>query len=481
MDTDPNEVLTPGSQIIHSNIHNNNINKTRSMSPVHTPAKNEIESIVLSDGLMALQCLNNKSQDTDIFRATLKLSLVELEEEFVTRNKLYNESEGKVALARKLVNILREELMQINNLQLAYKKEQTPDSIFSAKSTSIESQISTNTVEKSSIKCDNETENILTLSHLSGSRKSTEIAPIKSVAEIDWIPFEIEELKLASPNNDIIFDEDIDKKQFELHNEYIDFIQRKHKLLQLRYVTLESEIKMQEEMDMKNKINEKRNELIETFSEWLDDREQIAQLKSKISNNSIINKLPIFDKQLNFESDSRFVALMKSKLNDNDKQKCKIEIQNYRNQMMNNYKQFVQHQENKLTSGSGSDIETQSEYDGMDILTQLEHITHERVADSMAFKQFINSMQPFDITYVPKDKIKSCLGSNGNDKNINNSVQNGIGNNINQNGNISNNGSGSGDGSGGNDRNNEDNKDNDNKENKDGNINLGGFKFGKCR
>eukprot|EP01083_Nonionella_stella_P122931 370100_1 len=125
------------------------------------------------------------------------------------------------------------------------------------------------------------------------------------------LPFDLEELKLPSPNNEIIFDSDvlnqISTKQLELHNEYIDFVKRKYELLQLRYATLEAEYKdnnpqqietkIQEELNMKDKINKKRSELTDKFAEWLSDREQIAQLKSRIEKkrSTSNDKLPTFD------------------------------------------------------------------------------------------------------------------------------------------------------------------------------------------
>merc|ERR1712176_315077 len=141
-------------------------------------------------------------------------------------------------------------------------------------------------------------------------------------------------------------------KRHELHNEYIDFVKRKHELLKLKYTTLEAEykdnnseqieIKTQEENNIKEKINKKRVELTDKWEEWLSDREQIAQLKSRIEKkrSTSTDKLPTFDTQLEFENDPQFQSLMDSQLSDNDKKECKQKIETFRKRMMNDYRQF---------------------------------------------------------------------------------------------------------------------------------------------
>eukprot|EP01084_Bolivina_argentea_P091919 165425_1 len=168
---------SPGPQLMHRDSNHSHKNNDKN---------NEKKVPPLSDGLIALQSLNNKSSEHEIFRMTLKLTLEELIQEFVKRNKSYQKSEGKNGLARKLVNILKEEVKHISlhktdnispigdnnnnkdktndNLALPLStKEPTPDSVFSAKSTSVESQISMETAEKLSKKRDSGRENVLKL------------------------------------------------------------------------------------------------------------------------------------------------------------------------------------------------------------------------------------------------------------------------------------------------------------------------------
>eukprot|EP01084_Bolivina_argentea_P026549 49377_1 len=167
----------------------NHSHKNNDKNKVKFVENNNDQVPPLSDGLIALQSLNNKSSEHEIFRVTLKLTLEELIQEFVKRNKSYQKSEGKNGLARKLVNILKEEVKHISlhktdnisptgdnnnnnnnkdktndNLALPLStKEPTPDSVFSAKSTSVESQISMETAEKLSKKRDSGRENVLKL------------------------------------------------------------------------------------------------------------------------------------------------------------------------------------------------------------------------------------------------------------------------------------------------------------------------------
>eukprot|EP01083_Nonionella_stella_P071707 192760_1 len=141
----------------------------------HANGENKENVTALSDGRKALQALNNKSSDKEIFRVTLKLTEDELIQEFVKRSKKYNKSEGKTGLARKLVNVLIEEMDEKKEkeqtasptavaaqLELP-KKEQSPDSVFSMKSTSIESAVSIETQEQLMKKRDSGRDSVLKL------------------------------------------------------------------------------------------------------------------------------------------------------------------------------------------------------------------------------------------------------------------------------------------------------------------------------
>ena len=145
---------------------------------------------------------------------------------------------------------------------------------------------------------------------------------------------------------------------------YIDFVQRKFQLLQLRYATLQeeckqenndlNELKISEEKTMHKKIDKKRTELTEKFQEWLFDREQIAQLKSRIQKkrSTSTDKLVFDSAQLVFENDPEYTQLMESNLSSQDKIECKTAIEQYRNEMMSKYRDFytkkLQFYQNKI-------------------------------------------------------------------------------------------------------------------------------------
>eukprot|EP01083_Nonionella_stella_P056426 148572_1 len=76
--------------------------------------KKHRKGVVIKDPLVALLALNSKSSGAEIFRVTLKLTEDQLIQEFVKRSKKYNKSEGKIGLARKLVDILIQEFKNTN-------------------------------------------------------------------------------------------------------------------------------------------------------------------------------------------------------------------------------------------------------------------------------------------------------------------------------------------------------------------------------
>eukprot|EP01083_Nonionella_stella_P120582 361392_1 len=77
--------------------------------------KKHRKAVVIKDPLVALQALNIKSSGAEIFRVTLKLTEDQLIQEFVKRSKKYNRSEGKLGLARKLVDVLMQEFKNTND------------------------------------------------------------------------------------------------------------------------------------------------------------------------------------------------------------------------------------------------------------------------------------------------------------------------------------------------------------------------------
>jgi len=79
--------------------------------------------IVMSDGLVALKSITNKHSEMEIFRITLKLTLNELIDEFVKRDKKYNQSEGKNGLSRKLATILKKRVGKFGRTAYLSTKE----------------------------------------------------------------------------------------------------------------------------------------------------------------------------------------------------------------------------------------------------------------------------------------------------------------------------------------------------------------------